>query len=280
MKYGEEVDLALVDADILVYRAAFAAQKDVFTVVYNGKEIEFVGKLEYNKWRKEKTEQKGFVPQYTVEQTLRIEPISFALQTVKGMVSNILEATKPKDIVFFLTGKGNFRDDIATIAKYKGNRDKMVKPHYYLKMREYLMSYYDTTVVDGMEADDALADAQTDKTVLCSIDKDLLQVPGKHYNWNTEKKLFVTPESGLRALWQQVLTGDSTDNIPGIHKVGIVTAKKILKELTTEEEMRDMCVLQWCNYMEGPNAPDWVTDDTDPETVVEEVYQLLKVGRR
>jgi hypothetical protein len=46
-------------------------------------------------------------------------------------------------------------------------------------------------VVDGMEADDALAIEQTqynldmgeECSVICSRDKDLRQVPGYHYGW-------------------------------------------------------------------------------------------------
>ena len=46
-----------------------------------------------------------------------------------------------------------------------------------------MQSRYGAQVIDGMEADDALALAQTDKTAIATIDKDLLMVVGRHYNY-------------------------------------------------------------------------------------------------
>jgi len=34
----------------------------------------------------------------------------------------------------------------------------------------------------GLEADDEMAIYQTDDTIIVSLDKDLLQVPGKHFS--------------------------------------------------------------------------------------------------
>jgi 5'-3' exonuclease len=61
-------------------------------------------------------------------------------------------------------------------------------------------------------------------TVICTIDKDLKMVPGWHYNWNTDEKVFVTEVEGLRWFYKQCLTGDMTDNIKGLHGVGAKSA--------------------------------------------------------
>ena len=212
----------------------------------------------------------------------------------------LCDAVRPGDYQIFLTGKGNFRHDVATIQKYKGNRDKSRKPRWYNEAREYLIKYYNAKVCDGVEADDELAKAQSSNTIICSIDKDLLQVPGLHYNWVKDEKYEVSPQEGTRRLWEQVLTGDATDNIPGIKGIGPVKAKKLLKDCATEEEMREVCIKTWEEYLQGDSPPAWAQyfgyttegatviyyhwEDEDREIdahasdIVDELYRLLKVG--
>ena len=74
-------------------------------------------------------------------------------------------------------------------------------------------------------------------TVCCSRDKDLDGFPGWHYSWASggqkEKPLhMVTPTQAHHWFFTQLLTGDSTDNIPGLYRVGSVAAKKLLSGLT------------------------------------------------
>ena len=54
-----------------------------------------------------------------------------------------------------LQGGGNYRDRIATILPYKGNRDPCKRPVYYDEMREYLIEYFGAELNTGMETDDA-----------------------------------------------------------------------------------------------------------------------------
>jgi len=79
--------------------------------------------------------------------------------------------------------------------------------------------------------------AQTEHTCICSIDKDLDQIPGWHYNFVKQIKYKITPEEGLKHFYTQLLTGDRIDNIMGVPGVGPKTAEKILKQCVTEEEL-------------------------------------------
>ncbi|MEE8598560.1 MAG: hypothetical protein V3S69_03465, partial [Dehalococcoidales bacterium] len=114
------------------------------------------------------------------------------------------------------------------------------------------------TVTDGYEADDELSIKQLHElmsdeydlaagkykknlygTVLCSRDKDLNMVPGFHYSWGSGKQKekevwYVDREEGWYQFFTQLLTGDSTDNIPGLFRVGKVAAKGLLEGLTDD----------------------------------------------
>lgn len=285
---------AIVDGDIVVYRAGFAAERAHYCVRSPGhKDIDFDNARDRNAYIQKLGEADIDVITYR-----EVEPVENALANAKSMLSRCRELRGVTELTTYLTGTGNFRDDLATILKYKGNRDDMVRPTHYEAVRQYIIDHWGGVVVDGMEADDALADAQSDDTVLCSIDKDLLQVPGKHFNFVKEEKIHICPAVGVRKLYQQVLTGDSTDNIPGIKGVGPVKAGMLLAIANDEQEMYDRCVELWDEYLHSGKC-DWVevdadvyytpwswTDEVHPLQiingidVVDEVLALLRVGGR
>jgi 5'-3' exonuclease len=88
-----------------------------------------------------------------------------------------------------------------------------------------------------MEADDYLGINQHESSIICSIDKDLLQVPGKHYNIVKKEFYEIDEETGFRNFYTQLLTGDTSDNIKGIAGIGPVKAKKALTGYFTEQGM-------------------------------------------
>lgn len=92
-----------------------------------------------------------------------------------------------------LKHKDNFRMSVATIKPYKGTR-KAEKPLYYHAIRSYLWDHYDCIVANGCEADDLMASLQTDDTIICTLDKDLRQVPGWHYAWQRGEIAAKPPE--------------------------------------------------------------------------------------
>jgi len=127
-----------------------------------------------------------------------------------------------KYVGYITESKENFRIARAFTWKYKGQR-KQDKPKWYLAMRQYVQDSWGIQNVRGIEADDALTIAaeffksQGQECVIVTEDKDLLQYPCLHYNPNKNNKVFeITPEQGHYNLWHQVITGDRTDNIPGI----------------------------------------------------------------
>jgi hypothetical protein len=156
-------------------------------------------------------------------------------------VEGILRAVKATDHRCYLTGTGNFREKVATWGKYKGGRG--AKPRLYKAAREYLVQRWGAEVVNGIEADDALGIYQCShkNTVICSIDKDLLMIPGDHYNFSKGVHMKVEPIEAYRNFYKQCLTGDTIDNIPGLRKWTGRNATKAMKEeidkLDTPEDM-------------------------------------------
>jgi 5'-3' exonuclease len=161
-------------------------------------------------------------------------------------VRNIIKKAdnSDKEYKVFLTGKGNFRSQVAVTAPYKGNRPTE-KPEHLETIRQHLLDYHPSTLSSDEEADDMIAIEATQRgseCVVCSIDKDLDQIPGKHYNFVKDIRYTVTPWDGLVFFYSQILTGDRIDNVIGIRGIGPAKASKALKDCTTEQALFDRCV--------------------------------------
>jgi hypothetical protein len=146
------------------------------------------------------------------------------------------------DYKAYITGRTNFRNDIAVTEPYKGNRKDAKKPVHYTAIRTHLQRL-GAELVEGQEADDAVAiEATKTGGWIVSIDKDLDQVAGWHYNFVKHEEYYVTEEQGLRNLFTQVLTGDRIDNIIGLKGIGPKKAEKLLQDCKTEREYYDACL--------------------------------------
>jgi 5'-3' exonuclease len=130
--------------------------------------------------------------------------------------------------------KSNYRFEIAD--DYKANR-KADKPEHYSLLRTHLVKNHSAKVIYDMEADDALGIAQTEHTIIASIDKDLLQVPGKHYNFVKKVHREVTEFEGLKWFYFQCIRGDKADNIKGIPLFGPVKTELCLLGCQNEKEL-------------------------------------------
>jgi hypothetical protein len=245
----------LLDLDPTVYASGFAADAEIKRALgENGENVEDYKEIDY---------------------------ISFALSNAKTAVNNVLETFCDRQYYKgYLTGKGNFRYDVATIRPYKGNRDPSHKPKYYREIREYLVANYDVDVVEGIEADDAISIRQfanPDKsTCIVTIDKDLNMIPGYHYNPRTKSFWYQSLQDADLFFWWQMMVGDTTDNIVGVTGVGPKKADKLIAELggdtsaireavssmyqkqygdTWQDAMREIATLLWMQRKEG-DRPD------------------------
>lgn len=219
------------------------------------------------------------------------EPLDYCLNTVNKLLCSILQRFLTSEYQIYLTGEDNFREKI--YPEYKANRKDAPKPTHLLAIREYLVEHWGAIVVDGQEADDALATEQSaayqahhklsssSETVICSQDKDLLMIPGWHYNWGSEargiapKLQWVTEEQGIRSFYKQLLTGDSVDNIPGIKGVGPVKAERALEGCETPKEMWDAALGAWVLCLWRPCHPD--ENEDQYEFITQEVTRNARL---
>ncbi len=147
------------------------------------------------------------------------------------MMNRLLYETNAMGHKCFLTGDDNFRYRI--YPDYKANRKDTYRPRHLQAVRASLVSEWGAVVSDGVEADDLMGIEQClspdGTTIIVTIDKDLLMIPGLHYTFETSgmsKKTgirwtkpavlqYITPLEGLRKFYGQLIMGDRADNIPG-----------------------------------------------------------------
>lgn len=117
-------------------------------------------------------------------------------------------------------------------------------PPFLSAAKQALREGFKTVEMTGLEADDILGILATggklSTPVIIGVDKDLLQIPGWHFN--PEKQDFPDRVTHFEAYYRfvsQWLTGDSSDGFGGIKGCGPKRAEKILAGCRTEREMID-----------------------------------------
>ena len=171
-----------------------------------------------------------------------------AIKGVTNMLMTLKKDSEGSPIIVVFDAKGKtFRNDI--FSSYKANRPPMpddlrsqIEP---VKLICKAIGF-PLLIIDGVEADDVIATVAEKaknrnlKCVISSLDKDLMQLVEDpkvsmmntmtHQIFDEEKVLdkFGVKPTQIRDLL--ALTGDSSDNIPGIPKVGQKTAAKWLNE--------------------------------------------------
>jgi hypothetical protein len=153
---------------------------------------------------------------------------------VDRTMSEIAGDTGITQMRVYLSGKHNFRRFIGTTLTYKGNRDTMTRPQYLSHCLDRLKERYGAISIDGYEADDLIAtDMTANGAIHCGVDKDINQIAGQHYNYVNKEWHIVTPEQATINLYRQVLMGDTSDNVPGLPKIGEVKSAAAIQNHAT-----------------------------------------------
>lgn len=209
---------------------------------------------------------------------------------INDLLERIFATTGADKYFIYLSGENNNRKLID--PEYKANRLDKPRPKYLGYSRDFLQDKYSALrCTNDWEADDAMGVAQCTlqkgTTVICSLDKDMLMIPGQHYNWHKDIFTTVTEHDGLVHFYKQLLIGDNADNIKGVRGIGEIKAERIMRNLDTEQEMYEMakdlyegedirffrnCNLLWIHR----NKDETWTDRSSHLSMSEDDIQLAK----
>jgi DNA polymerase-1 len=198
----------LVDADVLVYQAAFSAQQTV-------------------EW------EPGLFTTHG--------DMGKAKQVIDDKLVHICDALKADKLVLALSDYSDpWRKRI--YPEIKANRAGTQKPVLLHPLREYLHERYTVFQRPTLEGDDVLGILGTHpyllpgQKIIVTIDKDLKGVPGFHANLNDLDKADaiaeISPADADHFHLLQSLSGDSSDGYPGCPGIGPKRAAGVLAGLS------------------------------------------------
>lgn len=169
-----------------------------------------------------------------------------ALLRVEDRMRKILTHTNCSSYKVFVSGGSNFRYEL--YPEYKANRTAD-DPIHRKACHQFLLDEWKGEETDGYEADDALGCFQREDTIICSLDKDLRMIPGKHFSWEISRKGVIIREpefvevsymDGIKHFYKQLIIGDTSDNIFGVKGLGKAKAAKLIDPLDKESDMNTL----------------------------------------
>ena len=183
-----------------------------------------------------------------------------AIYGFKLMLDHVLQNFKPDAaLVAFDAGKVTFRTKM--YGEYKGGRNKtpneLTEQIPYVRelikdsgLHSYELANYEADDIIGTLAKQA--DNAGYKTLIVTGDRDLTQLASEHTTVavthkgvtdtehytpaHVEEKLGITPR---QIIDMKALMGDSSDNYPGVTKIGEKTALKLVKQFGSVEDLYD-----------------------------------------
>lgn len=177
-----------------------------------------------------------------------------AVYGVINMLNKLLTEYKPRQIAVVFDAKGKtFRNDL--YKEYKANRPPMPD-----ELRDQIAPLYELVealgfpmiITPGVEADDVIgsyakvATEQKVNTLISTGDKDLAQLVNPHVTLINTMNNVIMDAAGVMDKFDVppaaiidylALMGDTSDNIPGVPKVGPKTAAKWLKQYETLDNL-------------------------------------------
>lgn len=229
---------------------------------------------------------------YVTEYSITTQLYNQLKKEVSEYINDILAKTNSRFYLGML-GKSSdksiennkcFRYDICTTFNYKEKRNTDSSVIFWRTfITKVLIEEFNFIEISRIiEVDDMLSLLNTTignkyDIIISGQDKDLLQIPTKHYNYKFKVFTDATLESsiilekknkkntlvgyGYKFLYAQCIIGDKADDIPGVKGKGDVAAFKVLKDCKTEEECKNAVVqlyieegLEEINFIENYRA--------------------------
>lgn len=190
---------ALIDADVLAYQAAAAAEKPV----------DWGG---------------GMWTLHCFEDEV--------IHLFESKLESLLETVKATTSILAFTSPDNFRYSV--LPTYKSNRTDKRRPMLLQWIKDYAMGKYKSYLKPTLEGDDCLGILSTcglyPDPIIVSIDKDFKTIPGKFFDFGRDIWYDISEAEADYWHMYQTLVGDATDGYKGCPGVGPVAAQKILSK--------------------------------------------------
>lgn len=263
--------LALIDGDIVVFRCGFAAERNEWHLSWDPDQESPTNRFRETKVFEYKREAMDHLDKVCPGQYSRVqdedyalwpeknlEPLSHALQNVKTFMRRTCETlgVSDFDLRVMLSQGSTFRHDLAKTRPYKGTRKVEHRPTHEHAIKDFMKETYDCYVGQNEEADDLLGIWATKypDSIIVTLDKDLDMIPGPKYNWMKELQYTIDDAQAMLHFHTQLLTGDTTDNIPGLPGIGIGKASKALHGCETNESQMEEVIRM---YQIHSGKEDW-----------------------
>jgi len=213
--------VALIDGDVLAFHACPYDRSKISSQV-GTPAVNMEGEVIYNA--------KGD-PEIEYSQSEDEAFLEICWRNFRNSIKSTMEEAGADAFKMAVKGEGNFRDLIHD--DYKGHRSKSGTNRniFVPVLRDMAVDAGLAIAATGMEADDLLRiwateieEEDVEEFVICSIDKDLRCIPGRHFHMKTKKTDMVTEDDAHRLFYAQLLSGDPVDKIPGLPGVGPVKA--------------------------------------------------------
>ncbi len=162
-------------------------------------------------------------------------------QQFMKIVNDLEEIYTVDEVRVFSGSKGNFRKQLT--RSYKANRKKQELPPLLTEMHQFVKDHYDSIYCYGLETDDLVArywkqlsdEIGRDNVMIVSIDKDYKQFPALIYNYHYAHRsvLNISEDEALYNFYEQMIIGDTADNVNYFKGKGKRFAEKYLDDCVT-----------------------------------------------
>ena len=159
-----------------------------------------------------------------------------------SIVNKLEDMYNVERVITFSGSKGNFRKLITPV--YKANRKKQELPPLLDEMHQFVKDEYNSVWGFGIETDDIVArywkelsnEVGRNNVMIVSIDKDYKQFPALIYNYHYKHKevLDISEDEALYNFYEQMIIGDTADNVNYFKGKGKKYAEKYLADCNTK----------------------------------------------
>lgn len=264
--------IIVVDADTIAFAACSVCEFEVEAL-----SEEFLSDNELIELRAKKS---------WIEETFTYRDINIdeAILHAKGKMELILDRIggKADNTELHFTSGRNFRYGLLEEAFpdnnemwYKANRGKRKPaPVGLSEVKEGLSKHFKSMYHTEVEADDYVVMRKKllkDNCILCVVDKDIYKntfdYGQPHWNYYEApwlkspikmRWIEMTEQEAIYNQYLQAITGDKSDNIPGLKGIGPAKAAKFIDEDMTEDELwvgLETAYLQHCKYVPEDKSP-------------------------